>query len=144
NPADRDHCIQYMVAIALIFGRLTAADYEDDIAQDPRIDALRNKIECFEDTDFTADYHDPAKRAIANGIAITFKNGDTLDEVVCQYSLGHRRRRSEGIPLLEDKFRLNLPRRFPDKQQTRILACSLDGAKLENMSVPTYVDLYVI
>lgn len=144
NPADRDHCIQYMVAVALIFGRLTAADYEDDIAQDPRIDALRNKIECFEDPDFTTDYHDPEKRAIANGITITFENGDILDEIVCHYPLGHRRRRSEGIPLLEDKFRLNLARRFPEKQQARILACSLDGAKLENMSVPDYVDLYVI
>src|SRR5690554_5851863 len=85
NPADRDHCIQYMVAVALIFGRLTAADYEDDVAQDPRIDILRNKIECFEDPDFTADYHDPDKRAIANGITITFNDDSTFDEVVCEY-----------------------------------------------------------
>ena len=144
NPADRDHCIQYMVAVALIFGRLTAADYEDDVAHDPRIDILRSKIECFEDPDFTADYHDPDKRAIANGITITFNDDSTFDEVICEYPLGHRRRRSEGIPLLEDKFRINLERRFPRKQQGRILECSLDGSRLERMPVSDYVDLYVI
>lgn len=144
NPADRDHCIQYMVSIALIFGRLTAADYEDDVAGDPRIDILRGKITCFEDPAFTAAYHDPDKRAIANAIAVTFNDGSRLDEIMCEYPLGHRRRRGEGIPLLEDKFRLNLARRFPEKQQERILACSLDGLRLERMPVPDYVDLYVI
>ena len=144
NPADRDHCIQYMVAVALIFGRLTAADYEDDVASDPRIDALREKIECVEDPAFTQDYHDPDKRSIASAVSIAFNDGSRLDEVVCEYPLGHRRRRGEGIPLLEDKFRENLARRFPAKQQDRILAASLDGARLESMPVHEYVDLYII
>src|SRR5690625_4119839 len=112
NPADRDHCIQYMVAVALIFGRLTAADYEDDVASDPRIDALREKIECVEDPAFTQDYHDPDKRSIASAVSIAFNDGSRLDEVVCEYPLGHRRRRGEGIPLLEDKFRENLARQI--------------------------------
>lgn len=144
NPADRDHCIQYMVAIALIFGRLTAADYEDDVAIDPRIDALREKIECYEDPDFTADYHDPDKRSIANALTLHFSDGSQSDEVVCEFPLGHKRRRNEGIPLLEEKFRRNLARRFPEKQQARILACSLDPDRLDAMSVNEYVDLYVI
>lgn len=144
NPADRDHCVQYMVAVALIFGRLTAEDYEDDVAQDPRIDSLRKKIECIEDPAFTTDYHDPDKRSIANGITLHFNDTTTSDEVVCEYPLGHRRRRAEGIPLLEDKFRLNLARRFPEKQQARILACSLDGSQLESMPVNDYTDLYII
>lgn len=144
NPADRDHCIQYMVAVPLIFGRLTAADYEDDVARDPRIDALREKIECVEDPAFTADYHDPEKRAIANAITVYFNDGSQTDEVVCLYPLGHRRRRDEGIPMLEDKFRMNLARRFPEKQQARILDCSLNGDRLDDMPVHEYVDLYVI
>lgn len=144
NPADRDHCIQYMVAIALIFGRLTAADYEDDIAQDARIDKLREKIICVEDPDFTAAYHDPEKRAIANAITVYFNDGSQLDEVICEYPLGHRRRRAEGLPLLHEKFRVNLARRFPEKQQAQILACSLDPEILEIMPVHEYVDLYVI
>jgi len=127
----------------MIFGRLTAADYENDVACDPRIHALREKITCFEDPDFTADYHDPEKRAIANGITVTFDDGSMLDEVVCHYPLGHRRRRDEGIPLLEDKFRANLARRFPEKKQEKILAASLDGSLLERMTVPDYVDLFV-
>lgn len=144
NPADRDHCIQYMVAIALIFGRLTAPDYEDAIASDPRIDALRAKIECVEDPGFTADYHDPDKRAIANGITLYFNDGSHSPEAVCEFPLGHRRRRSEGIPLLEEKFRQNLARRFPEKQRQRILVCSLDTEALDAMAVNDYIDLYVI
>jgi len=100
NPADRDHCIQYMVAVPLIFGRLTARDYEDDIASDQRIDDLREKITCVEDTSFTADYHDPEKRSIANALTIEFNDGSTFDEVVVEYPVGHARRRTEGIPLL--------------------------------------------
>src|SRR5699024_3461074 len=119
NPADRDHCIQYMVAVALIFGRLTAEDYEDDVAADPRIDALRERISCIEDPALTRDYHDPDKRAIANGLTLELKDGTTLDEVMLAYPLGHRVRRDEGIPLLEEKFRINLARRFPSKQQQR-------------------------
>src|SRR5512144_424318 len=108
NPADRDHCIQYMVAVPLIFGRLTAADYEDDVAADPRIDALRGKIECVEDKRFSADYLDPAKRSIANAIAIEFNDGSKTREVVVEYPIGHRRRRTEGMPVLIEKFKTNL------------------------------------
>jgi 2-methylcitrate dehydratase len=144
NPADRDHCIQYMVAVPVIFGRLTASDYEDDVAGDPRIDALREKIICIEDPAFTADYHDPDKRSIANALTVEFNDGVMLDEIVCEFPIGHKRRRTEGIPLLEDKFRINLARRFPAKQQQRILDVSLDQAALEAMPVQEYVDLYVI
>ena len=144
NPADRDHCIQYMVAVPLIFGRLTAADYEDAVARDPRIDALRDKMECVEDPQFTKDYHDPDKRSIANGLTIAFTDGSTFDEVVVEYPLGHKRRRAEGIPLLVEKFRTNLARRFAAKQQQAILDVSLDQAKLEAMPVNEYVDLYVM
>ncbi|SIT43164.1 2-methylcitrate dehydratase [Paraburkholderia piptadeniae] len=144
NPADRDHCIQYMIAVPLIFGRLTAADYEDAVAQDPRIDALRNKMECVEDPQFTKDYHDPDKRSIANALTVEFTDGSKFDEVVVEYPIGHKRRRAEGIPLLVEKFRTNLARRFPAKQQQAILDVSLDKAKLEAMPVNEYVDLYVI
>ncbi|MBR8302695.1 bifunctional 2-methylcitrate dehydratase/aconitate hydratase [Burkholderia dolosa] len=144
NPADRDHCIQYMVAVPLLFGRLTAADYEDAVAADPRIDALRAKIACVEDPQFTNDYHDPDKRSIANALTIEFADGSKLAEVAVEYPLGHRRRRADGIPLLLEKFRTHLARRFPAKQQQAILDVSLDQAKLEAMPVNEYVDLYVI
>ncbi|WP_116135420.1 bifunctional 2-methylcitrate dehydratase/aconitate hydratase [Trinickia diaoshuihuensis] len=144
NPADRDHCIQYMVAVPMIFGRLTAADYEDAVAADPRIDALRAKIVCVEDPRFTADYHDPNKRSIANALTVEFADGTTFDEVVVEYPIGHKRRRAEGIPLLVEKFKTNLARRFPEKQRQAILEVSLDQAKLEAMPVNEYVDLYVI
>ena len=142
NPADRDHCIQYMIAVPLLFGRLTAADYEDSIAADPRIDALRSRVETVEVAQFTADYHDPDKRSIANGLWIELNDGTILEETV-EYPLGHRRRRADGIPLLEAKFRTNLARRFPARQQAKILAASLDGGNLEAMPVHEYVDLYV-
>ncbi|GAB2887870.1 bifunctional 2-methylcitrate dehydratase/aconitate hydratase [Paralcaligenes sp. KSB-10] len=144
NPADRDHCIQYMVAVPVIFGRLTAGDYEDAIAADPRIDALRDKIVCVEDPAFTKDYHDPEKRSIANALTVEFNDGSKLDEIVCEYPIGHKRRRKDGIPLLEAKFRTNLARQFPARQQQRILEASLDQKTLENMPVHEYVDLYVI
>ncbi|HWK62541.1 MAG TPA: bifunctional 2-methylcitrate dehydratase/aconitate hydratase [Eoetvoesiella sp.] len=144
NPADRDHCIQYMVAVPVLFGRLTAGDYEDEIAADPRIDALRDKIVCVEDPAFTADYHDPEKRSIANALTVEFRDGSKLDEIVCEYPIGHKRRRKDGIPLLEAKFRTNLARQFPARQQQRILDVSLDQARLEAMPVHEYVDLYVI
>jgi 2-methylcitrate dehydratase len=144
NPADRDHCIQYMVAVPILFGRLTAADYEDEIAADPRIDALRDRIVCAEDPQFTRDYHDPEKRSIANALTVEFDDGVQLQEVVCEYPIGHRRRRQEGWPLLEAKFRTNLARRFPRKQQDAILAVSLDQQRLEAMPVHEYVDLYFI
>jgi 2-methylcitrate dehydratase len=144
NPADRDHCIQYMVAVPLLFGRLTAADYEDDVAADPRIGRLREKIVCVEDPAFTRDYHDPEKRSIANALAVRLKDGKELDEVVVEYPIGHKRRRTEGIPLLVEKFKTNLARRFPAKQQAAILQVSLDQALLEAMPVHEYTDLYVI
>jgi 2-methylcitrate dehydratase len=146
NPADRDHCVQYMVAIPLLFGRLTAADYEDDVAADPifgpRIDALRAKIECVEEPRFTADYHDPEKRAITNSLRVELSDGTVLEETV-EFPIGHRRRREEGMPLLVEKFKTNLRRRFNEAQQSRILEVSLDGERLEEMAVNEYVDLYV-
>jgi 2-methylcitrate dehydratase len=144
NPADRDHCIQYMIAVPLIYGRLTAADYEDSVAQDPRIDALRDKMICVEDPQFTKDYHDPEKRSIANALTVEFNDGSRFDEVIVEYPIGHKRRRADGIPLLVEKFRTNLARRFPVRQQQAILEVSLDQARLEAMPVHEYVDLYVI
>jgi len=144
NPADRDHCIQYMVAVPLLFGRLTAADYEDSVAADPRIDALRGKISCIEDPQFTKDYHDPEKRSIANGLTVEFKDGATLPEVLVEYPIGHRRRRKEGMPVLVEKFKTNLARRFPAKQQKAILDISLDQTTLERMPVNEFVDLFII
>jgi 2-methylcitrate dehydratase len=143
NPADRDHCIQYMVAVPLIFGRLTAADYEDNVASDPRIDQLRDKIVCVEDPQFTKDYHDPAKRSIANALTVTLDNG-TVDEVVVEYPIGHRLRREEGIPKLLEKFKINLARKFPEKQQQTILALSLDYHRLIDTPVNEFVDGMVI
>src|SRR4051812_39686305 len=144
NPADRDHCIQYMVAVPLLFGRLTAVDYEDAIASDPRIDALRKKIVCLEDKRFTRDYLDPAKRSIANALTVEFKDGSKLDEVVCEYPIGHKRRRKEGMPILVEKFKTNLARRFPSKQQSAILDLCMDAARLDKTPVDEFVDLFVI
>lgn len=141
NPADRDHCIQYMVAVPLIFGRLTARDYEDDVASDSRIDALREKITCLEDTSYTADYHDPAKRSIANAITIELNDGTILDEVAVEYPIGHARRRSEGIPLLIEKFKINLNRIYDKGQQDKILALSLDYDKLSGTPVNEFMDM---
>jgi 2-methylcitrate dehydratase len=143
NPADRDHCIQYMVAVPLLFGNLTAEDYEDSVAADPRIDALRERMTTEEVSQFTADYHDPAKRSIANSLRLELNDGTVLEETV-KYPIGHKRRRAEGIPMLEAKFRTNLARRFSTEQQTQILDASLDQRTLENMPVHEYVDLYVI
>jgi len=143
NPADRDHCIQYMVAVPLIFGRLVAADYEDDVAADPRIDALREKMTCVEDPRFTKDYLDPQKRSIANAITVEFNDGSRTREVVVEYPIGHRRRRAEGIPLLLDKFRINLARRFAVKQQERILDVALDKKRLPEIALNDFVDLMV-
>jgi 2-methylcitrate dehydratase len=143
NPADRDHCIQYMVAVPLIFGRLTAADYEDDVAADPRIDALREKIACVEDPQFSKDYLDPAKRSIANAVMVEFTDGTRTPEIVVEYPIGHRRRRDEGIPRLIDKFRTNLARRFAAKQQQAIVDVALDPQRLAALAVNEFVDLMV-
>ena len=144
NPADRDHCIQYMVAVPLIFGRLTAGDYEDSVAADARIDQLRKKIVCVEDRKFTRDYHAPDKRSIANALTVEFKDGTRLPEVVCEYPIGHKRRRKEGMPMLVEKFRTNLARRFPAKQAAAIMNLCLDGERLQNTPVNEFTDLMVI
>jgi 2-methylcitrate dehydratase len=143
NPADRDHCIQYMVAVPLLFGRLTAADYEDGVASDKRIDQLRAKIVCVEDKKFTRDYHDPKKRSIANALTVTFKDGAKLKEVVCEYPIGHKRRRKEGMPVLVEKFKTNLARRFPERQQKAILELCMDAERLQNTPVNEFVDMFV-
>jgi 2-methylcitrate dehydratase len=142
NPADRDHCIQYMVAVPLIFGRLTATDYEDGVSADPAIDRLREKIKCVENPQFTADYHDPEKRSIANTVSIEFQDGTRFKETV-EFPLGHKRRRDEGFPVLLAKFETNLARRFSREQQEGILSLSVDQSQLERTPVHEYVDLYV-
>lgn len=143
NPADRDHCIQYMVAVPLIFGRLTAEDYEQAVASDPRIDSLRAKMHCVEDPRFTKDYHDPEKRAISNALTIQFKDGSSLPEVVVEYPIGHPRRREEGIPKLIEKYKVNLARIFPQKQQERILSATLSYENFIDSNVNEIVDLMV-
>jgi len=151
NEADRDHCIQYMVAVPLIFGRLTAEDYEDAVAKDPvwgpRIDSLRALISCVEDTRYTADYHDPEKRSIANALTVELHdgaNGFVLPEVAVEYPIGHRLRRGDGIPLLVEKFERNLKRKLSEKAQKRVLEVSLSQEKLEAMPVDDYVEMYVV
>ena len=143
NPADRDHCIQYMVAVPLIFGRLTARDYEDAIADDPRVDALRAKMHLREDESFTADYFDPAKRSIANAMTIEFNDGTVLGEEVVEYPVGHARRRAEGIPLLVEKFKINLNRIFDANQQKKILDLCLDRKALEATEVKDFMAMLV-
>lgn len=144
NPADRDHCIQYMVAVPLIFGRLTARDYEDNIAADPRIDALREKIVCVEDSDFTADYHDPEKRSIANALTIEFNDGSVVGEEVVEYPIGHARRRVAGIPLLIEKYTTNLARIFDVPTAEKILSLSMDYEKLITTPVDEFMDLMAL
>ena len=144
NFADRDHCIQYMVAVPFIFGRLTARDYEDDIASDPRIDALREKIVCVEDPGYSADYHDPAKRSIANAITVEFNDGTVFDEVAVEYPVGHARRRKEGIPLLIEKYKTNLARIYDADKQQKIAALCLDYDKLAATPVNEFMDLMAL
>ena len=144
NPADRDHCIQYMVAVPLIFGRLTARDYEEDIAADSRIDSLREKIICVEDAVFTADYHDPSKRSIANALTIECQDGTVFGEEVVEYPIGHARRRTDGIPLLIEKFKINLARIYDKPTQEKILALSLDYEKLANTPIDVFTDLLAL
>ena len=144
NPADRDHCIQYMAAIGLLKGNLTALDYEDSTAADPRIDAVRSKMTCVEKTEYTTDYHDPEKRSIANAIQVFFKDGSSSDKIAVEYPIGHRRRRGEGIPELVKKFKVNLARKFDAKKQADILALCLDQAKLEATPVNVFMDMLVV
>ena len=143
NPADRDHCIQYMIAVPLIFGRLRAEDYEQDVASDLRIDALREKMRCVEDPQFTRDYHDPEKRAISNALTVRFKDGTSLPEVVVEYPIGHPRRREEGIPKLIEKYKINLARIFARKQQEEIIAATLSYDTFIRTDINDIVDLMV-
>ena len=143
NPADRDHTIQYMVAIPLIFGRLTARDYEDEVAADPRIDALRERMKCVEDPQFTKDYHDPEKRSIANAVTVYFKDGSKVDEIAIEYPVGHKRRREEGIPLLIEKYRTNLARIFDKAQQEKIAELTLNYEKLAKTPVNELMEYFV-
>jgi 2-methylcitrate dehydratase len=144
NPADRDHCIQYMVAVPFIFGRLTARDYEEDIAADPRIDALREKIVCVEDPAYTADYHNPEKRSIANAITVEFTDGTIFEEVAVEYPIGHARRRTEGIPLLIEKYKTNLARIYDGDKQKQIIDLCLDYDKLSSTPVNEFMDLMAL
>ena len=142
NPADRDHCIQYMTAIPLIFGRLVAQDYEDDVAADPRIDALRNRMQVTENRKFTTDYHDPDKRAIGNSIQVFFRDGSCTDKISVDYPVGHRRRRREGIPLLLEKFNNAVTGHFSDARRDAILAACANRPALEAMPVNAFMDLW--
>jgi 2-methylcitrate dehydratase len=141
NFADRDHCMQYMIAIGLIFGQLTAEDYEDHVAADPRIDALRAKMHLSEDERYERDYHDPEKRSNANSIQVCFRDGSKSPLSEVEYPLGHRRRRKEGVPELMRKFETNVARVFAPRQRERILATCTDRKTVESMAVHEFVDL---
>jgi 2-methylcitrate dehydratase len=143
NPADRDHCIQYMTAIGLIFGALTADHYEEATAQDPRIDALREKMTCVEDPQYTKDYLDPEKRSIANAVQVFFKDGSSTEKVAVEYPVGHRRRRAEGMPLLVEKFQANLASRLPAGQCAAIRELCLDSERLRATSVDRFADMFL-
>lgn len=142
NPADRDHCIQYMVAVPLIFGRLSAADYEDSVAQDPRIDSLRDKMSVEVDERYTREYLEADKRSIANAVQIFYKDGTKSEKVEVEYPIGHRRRRDEGIPLLIEKFQRNLARKISPKNIAKISEICADGARLESMAFNEFSDLF--
>ena len=142
NPADRDHCLQYMVAVPLIKGELVADDYEDDAAADPRIDALRARMNVVENPRYTRDYLDPEKRSIANAVQVFFTGGQSTREVAVEYPIGHRRRRDEGIPLLWSKFESNLRTRFSGDRADTILAACRDSAALDEMPIDDFIDLF--
>ncbi len=144
NPADRDHCVRYTTAIALLKGSLATEDYEDHAAADPRIDVLRGKMVCVEKKQWNRDYLDPKKRSVPCAVQVFFKGGDKTHISVAEYPLGHRRRRKEGVPLLEAKYRANLARRFPPKQQEAILARCADRRQIEATPVHEFVDLFVV
>jgi 2-methylcitrate dehydratase len=143
NPADRDHCLQYLVAVALIKGGLTAEDYEDAAAADPRIDQLRARMVVTEDPRMSADYLDPSKRSIPNAVQVVFRGGQSTEKVTVDYPIGHRRRRAEGIPLLLAKFQQNLRSRLAPAATDRILEACADQGRLEQMPVDEFVSLFV-
>ena len=144
NPADRDHCLQYMVAIALLKGDLVAEDYEDDVANDPRIDQLRERMTVREDARYSTEYHDPDKRSIANRLNVKFQDGSETGWVEVEHPIGHRIRRQEGIPLLEEKYHRNLHTRFSARQASQIKRSTAVLDRLSDLSVPEFVDLTVI
>jgi 2-methylcitrate dehydratase PrpD len=144
NFADRDHCIQYMTAIGLIFGELTAEHYLDVVAADPRIDSLREKMTCVEDPRYSRDYLDPEKRSIANAVQVFFRDATQTNVAEVQYPMGHRRRRQEALPLLKEKFRANLAGYFPEKHVSAILNLFHSPERLDVMPVHELVDLFVI
>ena len=143
NPADRDHCIQYMTAIGLLKGDLVAEDYEDDVASDPRIDELRSKMVIKEDERYTKEYLEEDKRSIANAIVIHFKDGSSTEQVEVEYPIGHRRRREQGIPLLIKKFKANLGTQFSENRTKEILSMCEDQSTLENSSVIDFMNLMI-
>ena len=144
NPADRDHCIQYMVAVPLIFGRLSASDYEDSVASDPRIDALRAKMSVEVDERYTREYLESDKRSIANAVQIFYKDGSKSEKIEVEYPIGHKRRRSEGIPLLIKKFERNLAGRLSPKQCAKINELCANQSKLENTAFNEFSDLFAL
>lgn len=144
NPADRDHCLQYMVAIGLLFGDLTADHYEAAVAADPRIDALRQKMHVTENKQFSKDYHDPDKRSIANAMNIVFEDGSETGLVTVEYPIGHKRRRQEGIPVLLEKCERNLKTRFASAQVERILSAMSDTERLADMPVVDFMDMWCV
>lgn len=144
NPADRDHCLQYMTAVGLIFGELTADHYEDAVARDPRIDALRDKTVVVEEPRYSADYLDPAKRSIANAVQVFFKDGSATERVAVEYPIGHRRRRAEGMPLLVKKFEANLASRLPPSQCAQILELCSNGDSLTATPIDKFTDLFTV
>jgi 2-methylcitrate dehydratase len=143
NPADRDHCIQYMAAVPMIFGRLTAADYEDEVASDSRIDELRDKMEVRENTDFTKDYFDPDKRYIGNAIQVFFKDGSTTERVAVDYPIGHRQRRDEGIPVLREKFETSVAPKLRDGQWAELSELCANRDRLAAVAVDDFMALLV-
>ena len=145
NPADRDHCLQYMTAVPLAFGNLVAEDYEDSFhAANPIIDELREKMEIHENPTYSKEYLEPEKRSIANAMQVFFKDGSSTEQVEINYPVGHRRRREEGIPLLEEKFKANLATRFPAKRSAKIFDLCKDQKALEQTAVNDFMDLFVI
>ncbi|UJG56898.1 bifunctional 2-methylcitrate dehydratase/aconitate hydratase [Bacillus paralicheniformis] len=144
NPADRDHCLQYITAIGLIYGDITADHYEDETAQNPEIDRLREKMTTVENKQYSTDYLDPEKRSIANAVQVFYKDGTQSQKIAIEYPIGHRRRRNEGIPLLKEKFTNNLKTRFPAGQAERINALLNDPRQLSGTPVPDFMELFVI
>jgi 2-methylcitrate dehydratase len=140
NYADRDHCLQYMIAVPMIFGRLTADDYTDAVAADPRIDALREKMQVVENPRFTADYFDPEKRYIGNSIQVHFKDGSHTEKVSIDYPIGHRNRRGEGVPVLMAKFEADLAGHLPARRVQELLALTSDISRLEATPVHVLMD----